>query len=86
MSDERVAVRAGRRLDGLPDLLTRSELASFTGISVATFARWAMTGEGPAMTKLGRAARYRKAAVLAWLDRGEAEAASVQWGSPGRGR
>lgn len=82
MNDEEVNVARSRRLDGLPDLLTRAELAAFTGISQATFARWAMTGEGPVMTKLGRAARYRKAAVLAWLDRGDAAAGST----PGTGR
>ena len=48
--------------------LNREELAAFTGISKATYARWAMTGEGPRLTKLGRAARYRKGAVLAWLE------------------
>lgn len=67
-----------RRLDRLPDLLTRAELATFTGISQATFARWAMTGEGPVMTKLGRAARYRKATVLVWLEGGEADAAKLR--------
>lgn len=68
MDENVTAVPAGRRLEGLPDLLTRAELAAYTGISAATLARWAMTGEGPRLTKLGRAARYRKAAVLAWLD------------------
>lgn len=74
---------AGRRLEALPDLLTRAELAAYTGISQATFARWAMSGEGPRMTKLGRAARYRKVAVLAWLD-GADQSAQVGYGSGGR--
>lgn len=61
-----------RHVSALPELLTRDDLAAFTGISKATFARWAMTGEGPALTKLGRAARYRKGAVLAWLEGADA--------------
>lgn len=77
---------SARRLETLPDLLTRAELAAFTGISQATFARWAMTGDGPAMTKLGRAARYRKAAVLAWLDRGDEVAAPSRYAGYGRAR
>lgn len=55
-------------VDDLPELSTRQQLAELTGISVQTFARWAVEGNGPRITKLGHAARYRKDDVLAWLD------------------
>jgi len=57
-----------RQLEDLPELATRKELFEFTGISVQTFARFAVEGIGPRMTKLGGARRYRKADVLAWLE------------------
>lgn len=85
MTKEDVVADSGRRLEALPDLLTRGEVAAFTGISQATFARWAMTGDGPRLTKLGRAARYRKAAVVAWMDRGEV-ASSGAYGGARRAR
>lgn len=59
-----------RRVDDLPELMTRQELAEFTGISVSTLARWAVEPrQGPALTKLGgHTVRYRRADVLAWLE------------------
>ena len=58
-----------RSLANLPELCTRAELAQFTGVSVQTLARWTVEGDkGPRLTKLGHAARYRKADVLAWLE------------------
>lgn len=57
-----------RRAEDLPELLTRSELAAFTGIAMSTLARWATEGSGPRMVKLGAHVRYRRADVLAWLD------------------
>ncbi|MDJ0336425.1 helix-turn-helix domain-containing protein [Salinibacterium sp. G-O1] len=62
------AAKVRERADQLPDLLKRQELADYTGISVQTFARWAVEKSGPRMTKLGGAVRYRKADVLAWLE------------------
>ncbi len=53
----------------LPDLVTRAQLSAFTGLSVATLARWAMEGDkGPRITKLGSAVRYRRDDIVAWLD------------------
>ena len=52
----------------LPPFATRQQVASYTQISVPTLARWAMNREGPRVTKIGRAARYRKADVLEWLE------------------
>lgn len=61
-----------RQVEDLPELATRKELAEFTGIAVQTFARYAVDGKGPRMTKLGGARRYRKADVLAWLEESQA--------------
>ncbi|WP_431795338.1 helix-turn-helix transcriptional regulator [Microbacterium enclense] len=55
----------------LPEYLTRKELASLTGISVATFARWAVekNPDGPRMTKFsGTLVRYARTDVIAWLE------------------
>ncbi|SDH75362.1 helix-turn-helix transcriptional regulator [Agrococcus jejuensis] len=66
------------KIEDLPELATRQDLAALTGISVPTFARWATAGrgEGPRVTKLGHASRYRKADVVEWLD-GSRQAASA---------
>lgn len=61
-----------RKVDELPEMATRPELAGFASISVATLARWAVEGKGPRVTKLGGAVRYRKSDVLAWLDQAAA--------------
>lgn len=57
-----------RRADDLPELCTRGELATFLGVSIPTLARWATTGEGPRVTKIGAHVRYRRSHVLAYLD------------------
>jgi len=56
------------RADQLPDLATRSEVAAYTRVAISTLARWAMEGRGPAFVRLGRAVRYRRADVIAWVD------------------
>lgn len=57
-----------KELIDLPAIATRPQLSEFTQVSIPTLARWAMNGEGPKMTKIGRAARYRRQDVLDWLD------------------
>jgi excisionase family DNA binding protein len=57
-----------RHVDDLPELMTRQELAEFTGVSVQTLARWAVEKTGPRLTKLGHSVRYRKAHVLAYIE------------------
>ncbi|WP_144797728.1 AlpA family transcriptional regulator [Microbacterium paludicola] len=53
----------------LPDLATRQQVAEYTQTSIPTLARWAMEGTGPKVTRLGgRAVRYRRADVLAWIN------------------
>lgn len=62
-----VAVRPGDP-STLPELATRTQVATATGLSIPTLARWAGEGKGPKWIKLGAALRYRKADVLAWID------------------
>jgi excisionase family DNA binding protein len=50
------------------DILTRPDVADYTGISLPTLARWAGEGKGPKFRKAGGRVLYRKADVLAWLD------------------
>jgi excisionase family DNA binding protein len=48
-------------------LASRSEVADFLGVPVATLVRWAYTRTGPPYKIIGRHARYRWADVEAWL-------------------
>ncbi len=48
-------------------LVTRSELANELRIQSQTLAVMAMRGDGPTFIKVGRAVRYRRADVDAWL-------------------
>lgn len=51
----------------LPELATRAQVADYTQTSVPTLARWAALSQGPKVTKLGGAVRYRREDVLAWI-------------------
>lgn len=53
--------------DTKADLLDVDELAELTGISRVTLGQWRAAGKGPPWTKLGRAVRYRRAEVEAWI-------------------
>jgi excisionase family DNA binding protein len=68
MGGDMIASTNPRTLDQLPELVTRAELAEFTGFSVSALAHWAGEGIGPKPTRIGRAVRYRKRDVTAWLD------------------
>lgn len=48
-------------------MLTRDEAAKYLNIKPQTLAIWAMSGKGPAVTKLGRAVRYEMAALRAFV-------------------
>lgn len=52
----------------LPELITREQLSEYTGIAVNTLAQWAVNKTGPKVIKLGRAVRYRRDDVAAWLE------------------
>ncbi len=49
------------------ELFDTDAVASYTGLSPVTLRKWRMTGAGPRFLRLGRAVRYRKAAVDAFL-------------------
>ncbi len=51
----------------IDELLDTETVASYTGLSPVTLRKWRMTGAGPRFCRLGRAVRYRKAAVDAFL-------------------
>ena len=46
---------------------TTPELAAELGRSTRTLDRWALTGDGPPRTRIGRKTLYRRDAVIAWL-------------------
>lgn len=54
------------------DLLTTAETAAHLGIKINTLEIWRTKGRGPEFIKLGDApqapVRYRKSAVVAWLE------------------
>jgi excisionase family DNA binding protein len=62
------------RADELPDLATRAEVSAYTRVAMSTLARWAMEDRGPKFVRLGRAVRYRREDVIAWVDAASAEA------------
>jgi len=49
------------------ELLDIDELARLTGMSRSGLAKWRAAGAGPAYVKLGRAVRYCRSDVDAWL-------------------
>jgi len=49
------------------ELLTISEVADFLRVPVATLRYWRHLGTGPTSFRIGRAVRYIRADVLAWL-------------------
>ena len=67
--------RAARRLSAdasaptpLDRLLNAGEVAEWVNTTPGQLSQWRFQGEGPPFIKLGRAVRYRRADVEAWLD------------------
>ncbi len=52
----------------LPEMLSEDEAARFLGVSVRTLQAWRVSGEGPAFAKLGRAVRYSRTKLFAWIE------------------
>lgn len=48
-------------------LLTECDVARITGLSLASVRRWRLLGQGPRFLKLGRAVRYQREDLAAWL-------------------
>ncbi len=51
------------------DLLVVAEVAELTRVPAGTFRSWRHTDEGPPSFKLGRRVVYRRADVMAWIER-----------------
>jgi predicted DNA-binding transcriptional regulator AlpA len=49
------------------ELLNIDDLARLTGMSRSGLAKWRASGSGPAFIKIGRAVRYCRSDVEAWL-------------------
>ncbi len=54
----------------MDDLLTINELADYLKVPTATIYYWRHEGVGPPVLKAGRALRYRRSEVDAWLEAG----------------
>lgn len=50
-----------------PDILDTPEAASYIRLSKPTLERLRLTGDGPPYAKLGKAVRYRRSDLDAWL-------------------
>ena len=51
----------------LEKLLNERDVASITGLSVASIRRWRLLKHGPKYIKIGAAVRYKPEDVSAWL-------------------
>ena len=51
-----------------PDYLNTRQAAELCNLAPITLSAWRRQGRGPAFVKLGRAVRYARADVLAWLE------------------
>lgn len=51
----------------MPKLLTESEVASLTQLSMRTLQAWRTSGRGPKFHKLGGSVRYDEAEIAAWI-------------------
>lgn len=61
------------RMDGHDDdLLTIEQVAELLGLAKRTLINWRSAGRGPTAFRLGRALRYRRSAVDAWVAEQEA--------------
>lgn len=51
----------------IPEILDTPEAASFVKLSAVTMERLRVKGDGPPYCKLGKAVRYRRIDLEAWL-------------------
>ncbi len=52
----------------IENLLNEHEVASITGLSVASVRRWRLLRRGPRYLKIGAAVRYKPEDVSSWLE------------------
>jgi len=50
------------------ELLSIAQAAVAIGVSIDTLRRWAAKGSGPPHLRVGRAIKYRRADLLAWIE------------------
>ena len=67
-----VTKRASRNMNSfgvdLDSLLTESEASEFLKVSVRTVQAWRLRVAGPPFVHVGRAVRYRRRDLLAWIE------------------
>ena len=56
----------------LDEAIDTPTVSRLTGIPVCTLTTWRCRGGGPRFLKLGRSVRYRRRAVLGWMNECEA--------------
>ncbi len=52
----------------LPEIMSRKQLASYLGMTEPALSQMATRKQGPRFIRFGRAVRYRRDDVLAWLE------------------
>lgn len=62
-------------------LLHECDAANFLRVSVRTLQAWRVRGGGPRFCKIGRAVRYRREDLSAWVE-GQVRASTSDAGSP----
>lgn len=60
-------------------LLTEVQAADFLSLSIRTLQAWRLRGAGPAYVQAGRAVRYRRRDLIAWIE-------THTFGRPGESR
>ena len=61
----------------MDDLLDDEKLSGVLDVPVGTLANWRYQGRGPRFIKVGRAVRYRRSDVEAWLERNARESTAA---------
>lgn len=56
----------------LDEAIDTPEVSRLTGVPVCTLTTWRCRGGGPRFLKYGKSVRYRRRAVLGWMDACEA--------------
>ncbi len=70
-----------------PDaLLTEAQSADFLSLSIRTLQAWRVRGGGPLFVRAGRAVRYRRRDLIAWMDQNTAASTSAPAADAGGSR
>ena len=78
---------AANRINDDDGLLTEVQTADVLRLSIRTLQAWRVKGIGPAFVQAGRAIRYRRCDVFAWIDLNTVSPKSISSGlTTGEGR